>query len=340
MNTRIGDTPGVIPGYGTQSIDTTKTEAPVGTGVASANGPAPNPAAPSFGALMQALRNFAPEAGGDFEARLADITSRLREVSGEVETDRVLNEQESKRLNMKENQSKIEESERKLEEAEAKKRSGNIFTLIGLAFQALGAALMIALGALLAAVPGMQGLGALMIAGGVMMALSFVNSVTQQANEGAGIVGSIVKAAGGDAKAVMAADMSFMAATLVATILTAFLTGGASGAAAAPGIAASFASGVKTASTAIQTGLSTANALTNVGAASSNLAAAVDNKAAAQLQAESKDIEGLMQQLDDMIDEAIQMLLAQSQRFNNIADSMTEMLNETSQTLSATRFSG
>jgi len=341
MNTRVGDTPGFIPGPGTQGIRNTQTvDSPTGQGVAAFNGPTPNVAAPGFGVLLQALRNFGPQVGSDFEARLADITSKLRDVSGEVQTDRVLNDQESKRLNMKENQAKIEESEKKLEEAEAKRESGNIFQMIAMAFQALGAILMIALGALLSAVPGMQVVAGLMIAAGVMMAISLVNSIVQQTNEGAGILGSIVKAAGGDEKAIMGADMGFMAAMVVASIVMAVFTGGASTAATAAQVASSMATGIKTASTAVNVATSVGGALAQVGSASYNLSAAQDSKEAADLQADSKEIEALMQQLDDLIDQAMEILMAQANRFNAVADTMTDMMNETGQTLANTRFAG
>lgn len=341
MTTRIGDTPGFIPGLGTQGTGGTGTvDKPTGQGVGAVGGSTPDPVVLGFSSLLQALRNFAPQQGGDFEAKLADITSKLRDVSGDVETDRVLNEQESKRLNMKENQAKIEESEKKLQESEAKKKSGNIFDMIAMAFQALGAILMIALGAILAAVPGMQAVGALMVAAGVIMAISLVNSIVAKTNDGAGILGSIVKAAGGTPEDVMAADLAFMAATIVASIAVAIATGGASAAATAPAMVSAFATGVKAAANTLNAVTTVGSALANVGTASYNLAAASDRKEATELQAESQDIQALMQQLDDMIDQAMQMLQEQSKRFNGIMDSMTDILNETGQTLSSTRFAG
>lgn len=342
MNTRIGEGPSILPTYGNQPIDeTTGVQPGTGTGVNGQSGPVPNANAAALGNFLQALRNFAPNlAGGDFETRLADITSRMRDTSGEVQTDRVLNEQENKRLNMKENQQKIEEAEKKLEEAEAKKKSGNIFDKIAMAFQALGAILMIALGAVMAAIPGMQAVGALMIAGGVIMAVSLINSIVAELNDGAGILGSIAKAANADPDVIMGLDIAFMAATVIASIALAVLTGGANVAAMAPAFAAKMATAVKTAATAVEIGTSVGSALANVGSTAYGMSAAQDRADAAEMQADSSDIQALMQQLDDIIDQALQLLQQAAQRFNAIADSMTEMLNETGNTVSSTRFTG
>ncbi len=337
MNTRVGDTPGFIPGLGTQGTDQTATvDKPTGQGVNGTSGPPPAVVAMGLSALLQTLRNFGPKDGGDFESKLADITAKLRGVSGEVETDKVLNEQESKRLNMKENQAKIEEAEKKLEEAEAKKKSGNIFDMIAMAFQALGALLMVALGAVLAAIPGMQSVGGLMIAAGVIMMVSLVNSIVAKTNDGAGILGSIVKAAGGDATGIMAADMAFMAATVIASLVLAAFTGGSSAATAVSALATA----IKGVANTMNAVTSTASAFATVGSAGYNLSAAQDKKSAAELQSESQDIQAMMQQLDDIIDQALQMLQEQANRFNAVLDSVTDMLNETAQTLASTRFSG
>ena len=51
-------------------------------------------------------------------------------------------------------------------------------------------------------------------------------------------------------------------------------------------------------------------------------------------------MEAFMQQLDDLIDQAMTMLMAANDRFNAIMDSVTEMVQDTGNTLSNTRFAG
>ncbi|WP_163850636.1 type III secretion system translocon subunit SctE [Pseudooceanicola aestuarii] len=347
MNTRIGGTPGTTNTYGTTGTEQTQ-ETQTGGGIGGMqNGGAPDPAAPGYGSILEGLRNFMPELGSEsFETRLAEITSKLKEITSQVHTDRVLNEQETKRLNMKENEAKIEESEKKLDEAEAKRKSGNIFDKISMAFQALGAFLMIAIGAALAAVPGMQAVGALMIAGGVIMAVSLINSIVQE-ETGAGIAGNLAKAIDPDISddALMAIDMAFTITLAVAGIVAAVASGRVD--AAVQGFAGLSASVAKAAVETVRTVAAVAAAVTQagsavaqVGSAGYGLSAAEDQADAMDLQADSQAIQALMQQLDDLIDQALAMLMGASDRFNAMLDQITEMNKDSGDTLSATRFAG
>ena len=341
MSGKIDGQSSVITGFNTSGTGgPVEVKEKTGQGVSGTNGDAQTPPPPTtFGLIVASLRNFAPgNPGSDFEAKLADITAKLRDVSGEVETDRVQNEQEIKRVNMKENEAKIKEAEKKLEEAEAKRKSGNIFDIIAMAFQALGALLLMAIGALLQAVPGAQALGAMMIVAGVMLAVSLVNSIVAKANDGAGILGSIAKAAGASPEVIMGLDIAFTAAMLIASIAMAVFTGGSSAAAEIAGMAGKVAQAMQAAAKIVEIGTNVGSAVANVGGSAYRVAAAVDSKDAANLRAESDEIQALMQQLDDLIDQALQMLQQAAQRFNAIADTMTEMLNETGDTVSSTRF--
>lgn len=314
------------------------------SGVAGAsNGATPDPAAPAFGAILESLRNFMPNINsGQFETRLAEITAKLKEVSGEVNTDRVLNEQESKRLNMKENEAKIEESEKKLEDAEAKRKSGGIFDKIAMAFQALGALLMIALGAALAAVPGMQAVGGLMIAAGVIMAISLINSIVQEANDGAGILGSLAKAINPDASDELIAglDIGLTVTLAVVGIALAIASGRVDGVATGVTALAKAADAIRTVALTASAITNAASATANVGSAGYGMSAAESSGEAAELQADSQEIQALMQQLDDLIDQALAILMGASERFNAMLDSLTEMNKDTGDTLSSTRFAG
>lgn len=344
MSGRIEGTGGVYVPTGSQGTSgdiEIKEKTGQGVGGPIGSGQTPPPTSPGFGMILSALRNFAPSnPNSDFEAKLADAVARMRDTSGEVETDRVQNQQEVKRLNMQENQAKIEEAERKLEEAEAKKKSGNIFDIIAMAFQALGALLLAAIGTLLQAVPGAQALGALMIASAVMMVISLINSIVAKANDGAGILGSIAKAAGASPEVIMGLDIGFTAAMLVASIVMAVATGGSSAAAQITGFAAKAAEVLKGAAKAVEIGTGVASSLAQTGSTGYRLAAAVDSKDAANLRADSDEVKAMMQQLDDLIDQALALLQQAAARFNAIADTMTEMLNDTGNTVSSTRFTG
>ncbi len=325
MNTRIGDGPSIQTGV--QNVGQIKTkETGPGQGV-SGQGGALGPADTGSNVMQQALAAFAPAISGNFEAKLADITAKLKQVTGEVDKDRVLNEQESKRLNMKENQAKIEDSEKKLEEAEAKKKSGNIFEKIGQAFQALGAILMAALGAIMIATGAGAAVGALLIAAAVMTMMALVNSIVQS-ETGAGILGNIAKAIDPDVdpNVVMGLDIGFTAVMIIGSIAATVATGGA----ATMGTVATIAS----AATQIGAGVA------QIGASAFNISAAVDQSEAKQLQADTKDSEAIMQQLDDLIDQALQMLLQRSERFNALVDTVTGMMKDNTDALSATRFTG
>jgi len=313
------------------------TEAQTRSGIAGNSGPAPDVSTFDVGSIMLALRAFTPElADGDFETRLAAITAKMKEVAGEVNTDRVQNEQENKRLNMKENQAKIEESERKLQEAQEKRESGDIGDKIALAFQALGALLMIALGALLAVIPGAQALGAVMIASGILMAISVVNSIVSQCNEGAGILGSIAKAAGASDDVVMGLDIAFTVVLAIAAIAVAFINPTS----LATGVAAAAAAAVRAAGQAANIATSVGAGAATVASKAYGLSAAEDTKQGQDLKADTMDMQAMMQMLDDIIDQALAMLMDASGRFNAVMDSLTEMMNDTGATLASTRFAG
>ena len=339
---RIDSTGAVIPTTTPNPADGVKVEQPTGQGVTGdTGGPVPTAAAPSFGAILQSLRNFSPATtGGDFETRLAEIAAKMRDVSGEVETSRAENEQEMKRLNMQENQAKIEEAEEKIDEAISKRENASIWDKIAMAFQILGAILLFAIGAALTAL-GAGAVGVpLMIAAG-FMAVSLINSAVAEANDGRGILASIAYAIDEDIDPdiLMGLDIGFTALMVVASIVLAVATGGGSMSGVASNLAA-LAQGLKTAGMAVEIASSVGSAAATVGSAATSVDAAKTSQEAAYLQAESQEIQALMQQLDDLIDQALEMLQQAAERFNAVLDSMTEMLNDSGTSVSSTRFTG
>lgn len=305
-----------------------------GSGVAGSKSVVPDGGTPVYASVMQSLRTMMPNIkGGDFEALLAQVTSKLKDAMGDVQESRADNEMETKRVAVKENEAKIEEAKKKLDEAEAKKNSSNIFDILSLVFEAIAAAVLMVAGALISALPGGQALGAMMIISGAIMAISVANSICAKCNDGAGLLGSIAKAAGASDDVVMGMDIAMTVALVVGGIAAAVATGGAS----FSGLATNLAKGI---STGINVGLQLAQTSSTVVSASINMSAAVDRSDASKLKAESQDLQAMMQQLDDMIDMAMTMLMQVRSNVSAMMDSLTEMLNDTGNTLSNTKFAG
>lgn len=338
MSTITRTTTGPLSGPSTTS-EIGSDENQIGGGVGSQNGEVPDPNSQGLTlGLAMILQSFLPEeVGTDFEARLAEVTDKLKKTTSDTETDRVKNEMETKRLNIEENEARIEEAETKMLEAEAKAKNGSIWDKIAIAFQMIGAALMAALGAVLIATGVGAVAGALMIAGAAMMLLSAINSIVQQSSkDGLGIAGSIAKATGADMDEAGKADMGFGITLAIATAITAIaatvLTAGAAG----PALVGAVQSMLSLASSVTSTGGAIAGAVS----AGYRMDATFDRAEATEKQAETKEVEAFMQQLDDMIDQALAMLMSANDKFNAMMDSMTEMIQESGNTLSNTRFAG
>lgn len=310
-----------------------------GSGLQNQHGPVPD--ANNTGLILgltAALQSFAPaNLGSDFETRLAEVTDKLKATTTEAEKNRVNNEMETKRINIEENQARMKEAQDKMDEAEAKAKSGNIWDKIALAFQFLGAIIMAALGAVLIATGVGTAAGALMVAGAALMLLSAVNSVVAQTSEdGLGIAGSIAKAAGADMETAGKADMGFGISLAIVTAIVAIAATVVTGGAAGSALVSTIQNVLNVGSQIANAGSATAGAVS----AGINADAAVIRKEATEIQAKGKEQEAFMQQLDDLIDQALTMLMAANDRFNAIMDSVTEMVQDTGNTLSNTRFAG
>lgn len=284
------------------------------------------------------LLSFFPKLlGGDFETRLAEITQKMREASGTSEQERLQTREKVKQLNIQENQAKMEEATQKLEEAAKDKETSSIWGAISKAFMALGALLTAAIGAVLIATGIGAAAGAVMIAASAFMVASLVNSiVAENSDNGMGILGQILTAAGVDEETAQGVDTATAIGSAVISaalsIAAAVMTFGI----AAPGAAGA----VLAVSNAVQAGTAAAGAVTGAVQSGYGLSAALNSGEAAELQADSKDIQAFMQQLDDIIDQALSLLMQANDRFNVMLDDITDMTQDTSNTLSAVRFSG
>lgn len=291
--------------------------------------------------LLEALRTMAPDSAilKDMEVLLAMVTSKLKDALGKVEESRANSEMEAKRVGIKENEAKIAEAKKKLDEAEAKRKSGDLGALLQLIFEAIAGVLQIVGGALWAAFGGGGQAAAGLIVSGAIMLMVSINSAVSMATGGAGILGSLAKAFGASDEVAMGLDMAFVGAMVITGVVVAMATGtGAIGAAYAA---------EKGAALAAQIGVQVANIVSNVGAAASQVAtgvvkydAAESSSAAKVKQAESDEIQALLKMLDDLIDMAMTMLMQVKANVNAMMDSFSEMLNDTGNTLSNTRFAG
>lgn len=328
----------------TQSISTTEVKGKdiTGKGSYGENGPTPDVgSSPSYSALMETLGALMPQMSGDMvDIFLAEISAKMKDVEEQANTDKYKNDQETKRAQLAEKKAKLDEADKKIQEAIDKRNSGNIFDIIGMIFQAIGAALAIALGAVLSAVCPVA--GALMIAAGVVGIVMLVDSVVQKAT-GMGIAGNIAKACGASPEECAKADMGFRISMAIVGIVLAIASAAVSG-------GATFANAVQQLSTAVQSfqkAAQTVQNITTMASAATEITstairtdAAVTEADAKKLQATVKDTEALMQTLDEMIDMALSRLIAASNRFNDMLDAITDMMQDRSKSLSSAKFTG
>lgn len=313
----------------------TETKDKTSQGLLGGSGPAPTPEGGDYSSVLSAMRGFAPTVPlGDFEARLSEVASKMKEARSDADTERVQNQQEIKKQQIVENRQTLEQSRDKMETADGIADAEKISSTVSTALQAIGAGLMIAVGAALMAVPGTQVLGAVLIVGGALMAASAINGVVAATTDsGLGIAGSIAKAFGADDSTIMGVEIGATVALAVGSIAASVAAIVATGGAAAPAAAGALLTSVNTIVGVVGAGV-------QVGTSAMNVASTVYSYEGTMLQADAKDTQAEMQQGDDFIDQALSHLMDANQRFNALMDEVTGMALETSDFLSQTRFTG
>lgn len=330
----------------TTTTEVTTEEPGSGGGISSQTGAVPDPgnSALTLG-QSTALDSFVPSNfggfsssfGSDFETLLAEVTDKLKSTMTEADSSRVKNEMETKKLNLEENEAKMEEAQEKMDEAEGKNGNGDIWNKVSIAFQMLGAVLMAALGAALIATGVGGPAGALMIAGAVLMMVSAINSIVAESTEdGLGIGGSIAKAAGADMETAGNVDMGVGITLAVATAVVAVAAVVVSGGLAGPALVGVVQNALSIASSVASTAGAVSSAVsTGYGAHAASL-----RMEGTEMQAKGKQNEAFMQELDDLIDQALTLMMSANDRFNAMLDSVTEMAQDSSNIVSNTRFVG
>ncbi|MCL3883291.1 hypothetical protein [Marivita sp. GX14005] len=301
--------------------------------------------------LLGALRNFMPAANApDFEIRLAEIAAKMKETQGNSETDRVVTDQEIKKQNLLENQARIEEAQKKMDEANAKRDDGGFWGKFTAVAQILGGLAVMAAGAVtiaagigvavftggasaLVAVP----IGAGIVMSGALMAFSGADEACKQWNDGKGIVASVVELFGAELSDEwimglnIATTVTVAAATLavgLAMLPFAIFSGGAAQVAALASLAP----------TMIQSSIGITNGVGDIARGVTNIQAAKLQHEAADMFAESDELNAMMSALDDLIDQALAMMMASSERFNAMIDEAISMMKDTGDVMSNQRF--
>lgn len=317
---------------------TTDDPSQVGKGANGAGGPVPDPGlfqVAAYGALMKSMMSLMPKiSNDDSSVKLVEATTLMKQIVESSEKDKISIDQEKKRTAIGEKTSKLEEASKKIEESRRMRESGSIWDKIKLAFQALAALLMIVIGAVLSVIPGFQAVGGLMIAAGVLSVIMMVDAAVKMST-GLGIAGNFAKLAQPDnpeawAKADMGFGISLAIVGLAAAVATFFVPGGQASA------IATMAQAVSTIANGVITG---ATAVGDIASGAIRYEATKKESEAKELQAEGKQFEALLSQLDDFIDQALQRLMAATDRFNAMLDALTDAIQDTGNSVSRARFS-
>ncbi len=264
----------------------------------------------------------------DFEVLLLEALSKMRDMQAKSQNETITMNAEMKQTAIGEKQQAYDEAQAEMDSAKEKMENASIWDKVKLAFQALGAILSIALGAILIA----TGVGA--VAGGLLIAagavgLFMVLDAALQMGTGFGVAGGIAKLANASDETAQKADMGFRIGMAVVQVV---LSVAAMFAMPNPkqlvDVATSLQANLMRMINATQAGISIASAGGDVGASVVRYEAAGQQAAGMERQAEGKEMEALIKGLDDMIDQAIQSMIATLDRFNTSLDELSDTLSQ------------
>jgi hypothetical protein len=306
-------------------------------GAAGATGPVPGASDPVvtsavYASILSSLREIAPDLSSeDATSLLLEAVSDIQKTVTESDSNKLKIDQEKKRSSLQQKQEQLDEAAKKIAEAAESTKNMSIWDKIKAAFQAFVAVLQIVVGIVAccfgAAVPGVT-----MILSGVTSAVMALDSIVKAAT-GHGIAGSIhLLLHPGDDDGAAKADLG-MGVSLAGIALIIGIVGGCMDPSSA-------AAGIANATFAIT------SSVIAIGTAAGDVTTGVLKYQAADKQAEAQDQqavgkrkEALIQALDDIIDQAITRLTANGQKFADILDSLTDLLKQHTDSVSAARFS-
>lgn len=313
-----------------------------GSGNVNSTGPVPPTSSQfTYSVVLASIATYMPNMSGDnISVLISEIAEKLKEIQQLSDNEKYTLEANEKRATLAEKREKLEESVEKLKKAAEEKASGNIFAAIKAFFEMLGAAIMAVIGALTAVIPGLQVLGGLMIATAVLMAMMALDGIVKAANDGHGIVGSIMMAGGADPQEAAKGDMIFSGVVGGLALVGAIASLAVGNVSAIKAIVQEMMSFAKQVAEIAANAVSIATSLIDFGSAGLNMAAAVSSADGKKLQAAAKQLEALMTALDDIIDAAIARMKQAGDRFNDILDSSVDAINDRSRSLTQAKFSG
>lgn len=300
------------------------------------------------------------------EILLAQVAVAMRDAETAAQKGKIDVDTNKKQAAAADKQAKLEEAQTKFEEAQKKKESASLIDKIKLAFEWVGAILAVAIAAVMIATGVGAVVGAALMIGAITAVVMAIDSTVKAATDGKfGIASGIGKAMSEtfgfefDAEKAAKADMGFSIALAGIGILTAVFSLGAgfmnagkavgSAAGTAAKVADSVADAADTALKAKKMAanvLNTANTVNDIGTASANAASTAYTFEASKASSEAKDLQGkakidqaMMEQLNEMIDQALARMMAAGDRFNQILDGIMEAVNDRGNSLSRARFS-
>lgn len=340
MNMQVGTS-----GVQVRTNESTRTDATAGTTTqagAGVNGTDTTTAPEANGSLTMslsnAMRQFAPNSSKDFEVILAQVSQKMKDVSSDTQTERVIANQEVQQLNAEENQAKVNDSIEKAEKAAAKRKDGDLWAKISEVASYVGAALLAAAGAavIILSAGALAPLGGLMIASAVVTTLGLIDAQVQKDNGGMGMFALAVDAVvpgGLNDKEVMALNIASAAINAAASIALGIATGNV--AAASSAITA-----IKALAVAIDIGTTLVTSTADVGANVTRMEAAELQKDSEDLKSDGLEIQAANSALDDVVDQALKMLMAAAEAFNAMIDSVVTMMNDKGKSMERTQFVG
>jgi hypothetical protein len=340
MSTAIQGTPTPIQQPGLNGIDLKKPGA-TGSGIVGGSQEVPGADQGTYAANVGGLTltiSLPSMKKSDFEVLLLEALTKMRDMQAKSENETVSMNAEQKKTAIAEKQAALNEAQEKIDKAEEERKNASIWDKIKLAFQALGALISIAVGAVLVATGIGTAAGILLIAAGVVGLVMVVDAALQMA-KGFGIAGMIAKDRGATDEEASKADMAFrgvMAGIQIILSIAAMI--------AMPNpaqLAQSFTTLQALAMqgmNGVQAGISIASAAGDIGAGVVRYQAAQTQAEGLEKKAESKSLEALIKGIDDMIDQAIQSMIAALDRFNTALDELSETLVERNATFVKMQF--
>jgi hypothetical protein len=341
------------------------TPTPIGPGSAGYSGPTPpvqSPAAsastsPEYQAIVSSILAFMPAmSDDDIDVMLAAATMKMKKLEAQSDNDQVQTDSDKKRDALGAKEESLKESVQKIQDAISKQENQSIWDKIKIGFEALGAVLSIAVGILLCATGIGAVAGGLMIAAGVVGVIMTIDAICQQTT-GLGIAGNCARDADrragrpDDPSYYAKCDMGFeigMAVVAVALAVAGICTGvGLINAGADVAKMAEFSDTALKMARIAETANTIYSAASTVGESATDIYFAVnayqttnEQADAKDLQADAKRMEAVIQQLDGLIDIAMQHMKNHMAQWNGVLDSITSAMNDRNQMLIRAKLHG